>query len=100
MSLENSLIIHLQNIQNSLQIIQNLMSPITTLRAATHIALINLDVRSRKDLNILGGPTNSGLYKIVTGLAPELWATLKVPEASVRALYERILPGYKYYRTV
>jgi len=37
------------------------------------------------------------LYLQVERLAPQDWERLRTPKESVRACYERLLPGYKLY---
>ena len=70
-----------------------------SVKEATKSALDFMAIRTRNDLDALGGPTESGLYDKVKGYTvPSLWDSIKDPKASVRASYERMLEGYKIYQ--
>ena len=77
---------------------QNEVPVPTSFKDATKSALAFLGIRTRKDLDDLGGPTRSGLYDKTKAYIPSLWDVPKDPKASVRASYERMLEGYKIYQ--
>ena len=77
---------------------QNEVPVPTSFKDATKSALDFLGIRTRKDLDDLGGPTKSGLYETTKAYIPSLWDSIKDPKASVRASYERMLEGYKIYQ--
>ena len=56
-------------------------------------------IEDRTDLeNWCLGEGRRKLYDWVQRLAPDHYNRLRTPENSVRAYYERILPGYRIYR--
>jgi hypothetical protein len=56
-------------------------------------------IRSKADLDRwCGEEGRKKLYKEVEELAQNHWARINCPRATVRAEYERRLPGYKIYQ--
>jgi len=57
-----------------------------------------VNIRSRQDLDEwCGANGRQKLYTIIQLLANEHWNRIRTPECSVRACYEKKLPGYKIH---
>jgi hypothetical protein len=56
------------------------------------------NIKAKDDLDRWCGEMGrQRLYLQVERLAPQDWERLRTPKESVRACYERLLPGYKLY---
>jgi len=75
---------------------------INTIREAVEFILKICTIRNRIELDQWHGDSGTErMYEAVKELVPQtVWNNLADPKASVRAAYQRILPGYKIYRPV
>ena len=75
-------------------------SATSRIRAALQTIFAQLNIRDRDDLlryRAQHDGTNRHLYDQVNNMAPDAWSALATPKSTVRANYERMLPGYKIY---
>jgi hypothetical protein len=79
--------------------ILSIFSKMSSISDALRTLFARKGITTRRELNRwCGAEGRVKLYAKIKKAAPEHWERLETPEASTRAAYETMLPGYKHYK--